>query len=255
MTTLGKIAKHGPTHHVLGHVSGGDGRGAFEWTPLRTSGRAPAQSSLWAADAKAQTTILASPTHGGKVIDRNLAKRMVKQRSRWFISRNLRWTSQAIAFANTKELLHGGRAWNAVQDIDEKAGACLALFYNSIFGAIVRQAYGQSAQAGRATIQVGAIEGIPCPTFHSDAPEAERARAIATQHFDRMSKLSLRPFAYCFQDPHRAEIGAVVADMLGLDSNSKPIVDMLAHYRLLFAREPNVNGRQKSILESLKAEG
>ena len=255
MTTLGEIAKHGPTHHVLGHVSGGDGRGAFEWTPLRTSRGAPAQSTLWAAYAKEQTTILSSPTHGGRVIDRKLARRMVQQRSRWFISRNLRWTSQAIAFANTRKLLHGGRAWNAIQDIDEKAGACLALFYNSIFGAIVRQAYGQSTQAGRATIQVGAVEGIPCPAFHSDTPAGERARGIAARHFDRLSELSLRPFAHCFQDPHRAEIDAVVADMLGLDSSAKPVVDMLTHYRLLFAREPNVNGRQKSILKSLQTEG
>ena len=39
--------------------------------------------------------------------------------------------------------------------------------------------------------------------------------------------------------------------MLGLDPNDAGIRDLLARYRLLFAREPNVNGRKRAILNAL----
>ena len=40
--------------------------------------------------------------------------------------------------------------------------------------------------------------------------------------------------------------------MLGLDAQASAIQEMLTHYRLLLASEPNVNGRQKSILAALE---
>ena len=139
-----------------------------------------------------------------------------------------------------------------MQGLSSDVGQCIALYYNSIFGAIVRNAYGQSTQAGRAAIQVGAIPGLPCPEFHTDTPEARRARDVASQHFDELSRLLLEPFAYCFRDANRHKIDLVVAEMLGLDAQDPAIQEMLTHYRLLFASEPNVNGRNKSILAALE---
>ena len=248
---LGDMASTGPTHDLIGHPRGGDGRGAFEWWPMSALHVIPAQQSMWAA-SKTQTTIAARPTHGAGSMNEDLAREMVPSRSRCFISRNLRWTSQTIAVAMTGNLAHGGRAWNAMQGLSDEAGWCIALYYNSVFGAIVRNAYGQSTQAGRATIQVGAIPGLPCPAFHADTPEAQRARDIAGQHFDELSRLPLEPFAYCFRDANRHRIDSVVADMLGLDSADPAIQAMLADYRQLFASEPNVNGRQKPILAALE---
>ena len=40
--------------------------------------------------------------------------------------------------------------------------------------------------------------------------------------------------------------------MLGLDSKDESIKEMLNHYRMLLASEPNVNGRQASILEAIE---
>lgn len=249
---LGDTAGTGPTHHLIGHPRGNEPIGAFQWTPLSELSVTPAQQSMWAADSKAQTSIAVRPTHGGTIVDQDSAQRMAQRRSQWFLSRNMRWTSQAIALANTARLVHGGRAWNAMQGLSDETGQCIALYYNSAFGAIVRNAYGQSTQAGRATIQVGAIPGLPCPAFHSDTPEAQRAREIAGQHFDELSRLPLDPFAYCFRDANRHRIDLVVAEMLGLDPSDTGVRDMLAYYRLLFAGEPNVNGRQKSILAALE---
>ena len=253
MATLGEMADTGPTHHLIGYAKGNEPIGAFEWALLDELPVAPAQQSMWSAESKAQTSIVAQPTHGGTIVDEDAASQMVKRRSRWFLSRNMRWTSQAIALAGTAKLTHGGRAWNAMQEISNGVGQCIALYYNSTFGAIVRTAYGQSTQAGRAPIQIGSIPGLPCPAFHADTPEAQHARDIANRNFDELSRMPLEPFAYCFRDANRHKIDLVVAEMLGLDAQALAKQEMLAHYRLLFASEPNVNGRQKSILAALES--
>ena len=147
MATLGEMADTGPTHHLIGYAKGNEPIGAFEWTPLDELPVGPAQQSMWSAESKTQTSIVTEPTHGGTIVDEDAASQMVKRRSRWFLSRNMRWTSQAIALAGTAKLAHGGRAWNAMQEISNGVGQCIALYYNSTFGAIVRTAYGQLTQA------------------------------------------------------------------------------------------------------------
>ena len=249
---LGDMASTGPTHHLIGHPRGSEPIGAFEWLPLSQLPNEPSQQSMWAADSKTQTSIVTQPTHGGRDIDLELVRRMVQSRSHWFFNRNLALSSQGITIAMTQRLNHGGRAWNALQEVTDENAKCLALFYNSIMGVIVWRAYGQKGQRGpRAAIQVGAIPGLPCPAFHADTPEAQRARDIAAQHFDELARLPLEPFAYCFRDANRHRIDSVAAEMLGLDPQAPTIQQMLAHYRALFAREPNVNGRQKPILAAL----
>ena len=251
MAALGDLSTAGPTHHTIGYATGSDPGGAFEWTLMEALENAPAQQSMWAVDAKTQTTIASKPTHGGMVIDESAAKQMVLKRSRWFLNRNIRWTSQATAVAKTSKLAHGGRGWNALQELTDPVGKCIALYYNSTFGAIVRNAYGQSTQAGRAPIQVNAIEGMPCPAFNTDTTEAKKARAIAEKNFDTLAKKRLQPFGYCFRDKNRVLIDSVVAEMLGLDITDESINEMLEHYRVLFASEPNVNGHNKQIVEAL----
>ena len=95
------------------------------------------------------------------------------------------------------------------------------------------------------------IPGLPCPAFHADTPEAEHARALADWHFQELSELPLQPFAYCFQDANRHRIDSVVAEMLGLDPADPAVSEMLAYWRVLFAGEPNVNGRQRKIVAAL----
>ncbi len=254
MATLQVVCGTGPTHHLIGHLSGRDPRGAFRWTEIEaTDGAGSAQKSMWSADSKTQTRMQANPTHEGLAVDIDLARRMVAARGKWFLSRNLRWTSQALALAYTASENHGGSSWTALQDLPDATGACLALFYNSVFGAIMRQGYAQSTQPGRARIQVGAIGGLPCPDFGARTPEGHRARQVAALWFDSLKELELEPFAYCFRDESRHQIDSVVAEMLGLDHRSKDIQAMLARYRLLFASEPNVNGRSKRILRALES--
>ena len=249
--TIGDIAKTGPTHHNIGYSKGNEAIGAFEWTPLDDLDVHPAQQSMWSADGKNQKSIITKPTHGGTISTNNLAVRMINYRSQWFIKRGMRWTSQSTTIAHTVKEYHGGAAWNALCEISDANGKAIALYYNSIFGAIVRNAYGQSQQAGRATIQIKAIAGLPCPAFHDDTPEARHAREIAARHFDELAKLELKAFAYCFNDANRHRIDNVVAEMLGLNPNDSDVQEMLGYWRMLFASEPNVNGRNAKIMAAI----
>ena len=248
---IGEGSATGPTHDLIGHAAGGDGRGAFEWHPMGTWSGTSAHLSMWSADSKTQKTISCEPTHAGVVVNSELAQRMIETRSQWFLSRNLRWTSQAVAVVNTATECHGGRAWNAMQGLDDEIGRCIVLWFNSTFGSIVRNAYGQSTQPGRATIQVKAIAGLPCPDFGADTAAGTHARSVASTNFTELSELELEPFAYCFRDKNRWRIDDVVAEMIGLDPADAQVREMLAYYRLMFASEPNVNGRNRGILGAL----
>lgn len=254
MATLGDIAETGPTHDLIGHPKGGDGRGAFEWTPLKDLSAKPAQQSMWAADSKVQTSINTKPTHGAsKTTDKDSAKQMAQMRGKWHLNRNLALSSQGLAMAKTGAPVHGGRAWNALQGISDDSARCITLFYNSTPGVILMRAYGQKGQRGpRAAVQVGAIPGLPCPAFGTDTPEAQAARQIAKENFGRLANLKLEPFAYCFQDENRRAIDNVVAEMLGLDPDDEEIQQMLDYYRIMFASEPSVNGGQKKIVAALE---
>jgi len=55
MTTLGEMFRVGPTHDLIGHLHGGDGRGAFELFPVTGTADAIGNDrSLWAAYSKAR---------------------------------------------------------------------------------------------------------------------------------------------------------------------------------------------------------
>lgn len=253
IAALGDITGAGPTHHSIGHPRGAaDPIGAFEWRPLPELWNAPAQQSMWAANAKEQTSILTNPTHGGQVVRFDLAQQMVAYRSSFHLNRNISWTSQALSVAHTRTAVHGGSAWNALQGQNVSANRAAALFLNSAWGCLILNAYAKSGQRGpRARLQVKGIPGLPCPAFHLDTPAAQRARDVADHHFDELARLELQPFAYCFQDANRHRIDDAVAEMLGLDPKAAAVQDMLAYWRILFVGEPNVNGRQRKIVAAL----
>ena len=252
VSRLSALATIGPTHDLIGHPHDGDGRGAFRWTPLNQIEHRPTQQSLWSADGATQTTISTAPTHGGLNVDQQLAKRMIQQRSQWFIKRGMRWTSQATTMAHTRALLHGGAAWTALVDGETDCMKAVALFHNSVFGGILRNSYAATQKLGRAELHISAIGGLSCPEFNADTPEAAKAREIAADRFDELSNLDLMPFAACIEDTNRHQIDSTVAEMLGLDPSDDQVLAMLDHYRFLFARQPNVHGGQKRYLTALK---
>lgn len=250
---LSKLAHYGPSHDTIGHPKGGDGRGAFEWHPIEEWNGVPTHLSMWSVDTPDRQMILTKPTHAGVVVDQTKAQERINERSMWFVNRTLRWTTQMTPVACTRINYHGGRAWNALQDCDQTTMQCVALWYNSIFGAIPRQVYSQSTQPGRATFGVKAIAELPCLDFGADNPRAERAREVANANFAEASELKLEPFVYCFRDESRHRIDDITAEMIGLDPSDASVQEMMAHYRILFASEPNVNDRKSEVLAALEA--
>ena len=96
MVALGDLCETGPTHHLVGHPAGSDPIGAFRWTLVGASMLSSAHQSMWSAESKKQNRLQVQPTHNGEVVDEALASKLVDERSQWFLSRTLRWTSQVM---------------------------------------------------------------------------------------------------------------------------------------------------------------
>ena len=255
MTQFDAVAGTGPTHDRIGHPEGGDGRGAFRWAKLELGEPYPTHISMWGSDARSQRRLTTRPTHRGTPVRHEKIEELNQHRSHWHFARNIRWTSQALSIAHAETPAHGGGAWNALQVPSEEVGRALALFWNSVFGGIIRHLCAVNTQSGRATVQLDHLAGLPCPNFTADSGAARRALEIAEREFDRLAELSLDPFALCFQDPNRHQIDLAVAEMIGLDPDEPRIRGLLERYRLLFAWEPNVNGRKQAILRALAQHG
>ena len=88
-----------------------------------------------------------------------------------------------------------------------------------------------------------------------DTPDARGARTIAKSRFGKLSALEPEPFPCCFCDKNRHKIDNAVAETLGLDPGDSDIQAMLARCRMLFAKEPNANGRQKKMMSTLATFG
>ena len=249
-TTLGRAAEVGPTHDSIGHLRGGDGRGAFTFDPIE-AGDAPALPALWAADARAQRRMAVRPTHDGTPIGGDEAVRaMVARRGDLFVSRTLRMTTQALAAARTDGPAMGGRAWTALLGGDDAVRSALALWLNSTLGLLTRTGYAQTTQPGRATLSIGAIEEFPVPDFAAPTPAGDHARAAASAAFPRLAALDLLPAARAWQDERRREVDLAALDMIGLggDGAAARALDWL---RRAWCREPDVHGGAGAIVRDL----
>ena len=250
-TALDQVVGIGPTHDLIGHPRGGDGRGAFTFDQM-PPGLLFTYPALWSADAKTQKTVMTSPTHEGTpaVNDETLLQQMLAQRSDLFISRNLRLTSQALAAAQTTQLAMGSSTWTALLTDNPDVKAALAIWLNSTLGLMLRTCYSQTTQQGRARLQIRALYGLPVPDFAADNDAGVRARAIARQHIAEMSQLELRPASYAFQDTNRQRIDAVALAMLGLGENQQANAALNA-LRQQWCREPSVHGGNRVIMRVL----
>ena len=247
MTTLGQIAGIGPTHDLIGHPSGGDGRGAFRLDPVGAVARVD-YPALWAADAAAQTRIAVRPTHAGEQVgDEAKVRQQLAQRGDLFVSRTLRMTSQALAAARTDEAVMGGRAWTALISDDDAVKSALALWLNSTLGLVLRTGYAQTTQPGRATLSIDAFGAFPVPDFAA----SEHARAVARREYGRLAAGELLPAASAWQDTHRQAIDGAVLDMIGLGRNEGAAA-AVRRLRDKWAREPAVHGGNRALVEALE---
>ena len=247
---LGELFAVGPTHDLIGYPTGGDGRGAFEFHPLRPGASIVGDRSLWRADAKRQRSMEVRPTHEGVVpaslADRN-QDRMRERASTLFYARNLRWTSQSVLAATTAAPVMGGRSWTALGHADIRVLKAFALWANSTLGCLLHWTVGQRTQAGRSTTQIGALRQIPVPLLDElDAPVLE----AAAQAFDQLKSKPLMPLCQAHADPVRHQIDQAAVEMMAIPAWAG---DVVANLRTLWCREASVHGNNRAAAALLAA--
>ena len=248
---LEQVSIIGPTHDLIGHPRGGDGRGAFTFDPIETD-YTPTYPALWGADAQSQRAIITRPTHEGHPVDGREAnqRQMLAQRSDLFISRNLRMTSQALAAARTTQPAMGGSTWTALRTVDDTVKDALAIWFNSTLGLMTRVSYSQTTQPGRSRLQIRGLSGFPVPNFADESPAGQEARRIAQEWYGRLSTLTLEPVSYALRDENRHLIDEAALEMVGLGQDEE-VQRSVAHLRNLWCREPAVHGGSPTIMKAL----
>ena len=252
MSTVDELFRVGPTHDLIGHPIGGDGRGAFELHPVQGPLDAIGRDrSLWAASGATQEALIVSPTHKGyapKGVGSEELRHAIRQdRSTVFYAKSMRWTSQKLVVATTTRAVLGGRSWASLGHKDGRVRMAFALWANSTLGMLVHWTRGQRTQTGRSTAQIGAVKKIPCPQL-DQLPEKQLDYAATS--FERLKDCVLLPACQAHVDDVRKGIDRAVLKIFGLENeDAVQTVDTL---RLLWCREPSVHGGNKAALRLLR---
>lgn len=252
MSTIGDLFKVGPTHDLIGHLSGRDPRGAFEFVPVVSPIDAIGPDrALWKADSHTQKYMTVSLTHKGMTptgVGSDAKRGAMRQfRSTLFYARNMRWTSQALLSAVTTYPGMGGSTWTSLQHDDQLVLKAFALWANSTLGFLVHWTQGQRTHGGRSRTQVKALAGIPCPGL-DQIPKTRLEQAAAA--FDEFSTQSLLPACQSHADEVREKIDHTVLKMLDLTGNNIP--ETVATLRWLWCNEPSVHGQNREALALLE---
>lgn len=252
MTTIGELFKIGPTHHLIGHLSGADPIGAFELNPVfdHVDAIGP-DRALWKADSSTQTQLMIHLTHKGsapKSVGSKKQRDAMRQcRSTLFYARNMRWTSQALLAATTNHPGMGGPTWTSLIHEDEILCKCFALWANSTLGFLVHWTQGQRTHSGRSRTQVKALSSIPCPDL---LQISNTKRNIACRVFDQISQDKLRPACQAHADSVRKTIDQAVLKMIGLDPME--VHTILNKLRWIWCNEPSIHGQNRKALQLLQ---
>lgn len=251
MTTIGKLFDTGPTHHLIGHMVGGDPIGIFELHEIdKPSDYFGSDRSLWRVNAKTQRRLIVNPTHKGVIpksardLGHEKIQKIRESASYIHYCRYMRWTSNRILVATTKNQVLGGVMWNTLGCDDEGIRAAFGLWANSTLGMLVHWTQGGRQHPGRSIAQIAAIKEIPCPDF---ATLCDEKKANAIELFESFKDVELKPACLAHDDSGRIALDIAVLDMLDI-GHMKEAVDQI---RLLWCSEPSVHGGNRTALKKL----
>ncbi len=242
MKRMEEVFTVGPTHHLIGHLHGGDPGGAHEFFDV--SGEDDSVGglrALWKADAKSQYSLVVHPTHKGSVHNEQEAQRLSNKKGRLHYQRGIQWTSQRVLAASTKLPVHGGRAWTTLIHEDHRVEKAFSLWANSTLGFFVQWTRGQRSQRGRSSTQVRAIRNMPCPDL---ASLSERTLDKAASAFHDLSMSELKPAVNIVNDHVRHKLDKAVVVMLGLPVDRA--MKTLEVCRRWWSLEPTVSGKNRA---------
>ena len=255
ITKLGHIVQRGPGDDLIGKKEGSvSPRGAFViYEEMDKNPPKRENPSMWGVDAESQLSITCTPTHYGTPSDEEKSAKIRATAGHFHLCRNLRMSSQKIAFCYTENSCMGGRAWTTIFSGDG-ASKAIALFLNSTYGLIIRTGYGETTVPGRSTMGVTAVDSHPIPDFTSDSDAGKQAREIAVDNFDRLRQLKFQRISLSALDENRIELDRVVTLMLDIPWNQEA-ERMLDAWRRLMCQQPAVHDNTDETLVALKKAG
>ncbi len=251
MVKMSDLFSIGPDEGIIGNVVGGNRRGAFEAYPVADKADASGTDRmLWRADKSEQNKLIVSFTHKGipwgGTGSRQKIDRVRADQSTLFYAKNMRWTSQKLLAATTKNLGVGGRAWVSLVHKNKRVHKAFALWANSTLGFLVHWTYGSRTQIGRSTTRIKAISNLPCPRL-DEISDVQLCRA--EDMFDEISLMELLPACQAHADEVRKRIDLAVVEMLNLHPDKAlPVIDMLRSH---WCQEPTVHGNNKEAVRLL----
>ena len=271
MTTVGELFKIGPTHHLIGHLSGNEPIGAFEL--FDDDNLDGSDKSLWSANAATQTRLEVQPTHKGipyATADKEQIEHIRSRAARTFYARNMRWTSQALLVASTNSSCMGGSAWLSLSHPKDGICRAFALWANSTLGMLIHWSIGQRTHSGRSRTQLGAINDMPCPDLASLSSVQLKT---AVKYYNSLKKQQkdtpLLPACQAHCDGMRKAIDTAIADIIGFDirtGGQKQDIDdilrttdisvshdndLVSRLRKAWCKEPSVHGGNRTAIQRL----
>lgn len=234
----------------IGYIEGKKPTGAFLFR--KTQAEDITNLALWEANAKNQNSLFCIPTHRGYVIpnEEKKTKEIKDTCSTLFIARNLRTTSQSLAAAMTREKCLGGAAWASLV-CDEESAASYWLWFNSIFGLMVRWGLADRNQPGRLRTQMNALRKFPCPDFSLDNQKSANMREVANKFVQDFEGKTLKPCGMAWMDDARHEIDHAVLEMVDIDMSQKE----LKNWREKWCKEYSIHGNNREIGKFLERDG
>ena len=254
IAAVGDIAGRGPYHaDIYWDNADGSPRGPFELIKPAVS-TVPTYPMLWAHDAKAERRLVVSPDSEGQIKSVNAsadqeritekAAKVWQTASRAHYNRDLRFNSQSLIVALTRERAIGGRAWPSVIFEKPEHEYAFALWSNSTLGLLLHWWMANKSQSGRGTTTVKSIPYFP--TLDVRALTAEQ-HARAQQAFEGLGGERFLPFDQIDEDPARAKLDrALLVEVLELPEVVCGPDGPLALLRRKLAAEPQIHGDKKS---------
>ena len=214
MTTIGDVATIGKHHlDIIGTKRDGTPQGPFK--KIRYD-RQKVYQCLWNNDSNAQRTMAVDP-------DCTLEKKpdaavqhvagVWRTRTRLHINLQVRYTSQRLVAAYTKQETVGGSAWPNVILKDRRHEKALTVWLNSVFGILAYWFAAGSQHTGRGLMTITSCKLMAVPDFDAlDDGVIERLDAV----FDDMRAREMDAINRLDADKVRREIDRRVMDVLGL---------------------------------------
>ena len=236
-----EIAMAGPVHRRVGSPTDAE-RGAFEI--VASEGGNPNYPVLWWHDAARERQLFVAPDAYGNPVDRDEAARIHATATRAHYNCDLRFNSQSLVVAMTKEECIGGRAWPSVIFDNPDHEYAYALWSNSTLGLLMHWWMANKTQSGRGSTTVTGIPRIPTLDVRALSDEQhERARAA----FEALNDARFLPFDQIDQDDARKELDrALLVDVLGLPESLCAEGGPMEMLRRKIVAEPQIHGGKKS---------